>query len=192
MNVTLDYCISGAAFDIQVVATNVGQEVSPIGIGWHPYFSVPGGRRDAARLHVPARKRLLVNDYDEVLPTGAIAAVKGTDYDFSIAGGKPLNSIYLDDCFVDLRRNSEGHVVCCLIDSCTGYGLRVIARSPEVTAVQVYAPPQRAFVAIEPQFNWANPYGDEWPDDASTGMVVLKPAESVSYCVRLELFTSGS
>ena len=25
----------------------------PMGIGWHPYFALPSGRRDQARLHLP-------------------------------------------------------------------------------------------------------------------------------------------
>ena len=63
--------------------------------------------------------------------------------------------------------------------------------SPQISAIQTYAPPDRAFVVIEPQFNWANPYGGEWGSGRDTGMALLQPGEAVEYCVRLKLFTPG-
>lgn len=180
--------LSTAAFTIAVTAENVGAEPLPMGIGWHPYFVLPSGHREQARLHIPATERLLVNNYDEVLPTGDIVPVAGTPYDFSGASGAALGDLYLDDCFVGLLKNN-GDTVCEIIDREAAYGLRIIATSPAVTAVQVYAPPDKTFVALEPQFNWADPFGSEWKRGVDTGMVVLRPGESVSYGVRLELFT---
>jgi galactose mutarotase-like enzyme len=189
VSLAFEYSIRAGRFDLAVTATNVGGDLCPVGIGWHPYFAFPGGARHEARLFVPARKRLLVNDYDEVLPTGVLAPVCKSDYDFSIPGGKALESLFLDDCFVDLAKDSEGHTTCEIVDPLSHYGLRIIARSPEVSAVQVYAPPERPYVAVEPQFNWANPYGAEWEQGTDTGMVVLAPGDDVSYRVSLELFT---
>src|SRR4029077_17743644 len=91
------------SFRLTVTARHVGDERLPIGIGWHPYFALPSGRREAARLRVPARRRVLGNDADEVLPTGEVEAVAGTPYDFSRPGGRPLGDLRLDDCFVDLE-----------------------------------------------------------------------------------------
>jgi galactose mutarotase-like enzyme len=189
MRISFEYAIRASRFDLVVTATNVGSDLTPVGIGWHPYFAFPSGARHEARLFVPARKRLLVNDYDEVLPTGVIAPVSESGYDFSIPGGKALKSLFLDDCFVDLAKDSEGRTTCEIVDPLSHYGLRIIAHSPEVRAVQVYAPPARSYVAVEPQFNWANPYGGEWEQGTDTGMVVLQPGDDVSYRVSLELFT---
>lgn len=175
------------SFTLAVTARNAGSEPLPMGIGWHPYFAVPSGCREQARLRIPARKRVLVNDYDEVLPTGELEPVAGTPYDFSIPGGRELGSLPLDDCFVDL--SAEGEVSVEMIDPEGSYGLRVVAAAPPVRAIQVYAPPDRGFVAIEPQFNWADPFGAQWGLDVDTGMVRLEPWESVTYSVRLELFT---
>ena len=60
--------------------------------------------------------------------------------------------------------------------------------SPQVRALQVYAPPDKNFVAIEPQFNLPDPYNKNW-GNVDTGMVQLQPGQSVSWHVRLELFT---
>jgi aldose 1-epimerase len=180
------------SFTLTIKARNAGDELLPIGIGWHPYFVLPSGRREQARLHVPARRRTLVNDYDEVLPTGEVVPVAGTPYDFSMPGGRPLGDLYLDDCFVDLERSAEGHAAAEIIDPAASYGLRVVALSPRVRAFQVYAPPGKPYVALEPQFNWADPFGAQWGPDADTGMALLAPGESAVYSARLELFTPRS
>jgi galactose mutarotase-like enzyme len=179
--------LTSDSFTLTVTAKNTGDGPLPMGIGWHPYFNLPSGRREQARLHLPARGRALVNDYDEVLPTGEVEPVAGTPYDFSTPDGRPLGDLYLDDCFVDLDR-SNGDVVAEVVDPAGSFGLRVVAASPPVAAIQVYAPPDKGFVVLEPQFNRADPFGPEWRG-ADTGMVVLKPGESVGYSARLELFT---
>jgi len=177
------------SFTLTITARNAGDEPLPIGIGWHPYFALPSGRRQQARLHLPARQRTVVNDYDEVLPTGAVVPVAGTPYDFSTPRGRTLGDLYLDDCFVDLQRSAAGDVIAEIVDPAASYGLRVVAASPQIKALQVYAPPEKGFIVLEPQFNRADPFGKEWPPGADTGMAVLAPGESVIYSARLELFT---
>ena len=186
--ITFENILRAGSFTLRVTAKNVGDEVLPMGIGWHPYFNLPSGRRQQARLYLPARSRTLVNDYDEVLPTGAVAPVAGTPYDFSMPGGRAAGDLYLDDCFVDLE-TAGGEVVAEVIDPAASYGLRVVAASPPVRAIQVYAPPDRAFIVVEPQFNRADPFGPQWGEGAETGMALLEPGESVAYSARLELFT---
>jgi galactose mutarotase-like enzyme len=187
--IAFEEILASHAFTLRVTAKNVGAEVLPMGIGWHPYFVLPSGRRETARLKIPARRRVLVNDYDEVLPTGEVVPVAGTPYDFSPPGGRPLGDLFLDDCFVDLERTPEGHVVAEIVDPAASYGLRVVGTSPEIRALQVFAPPDKAFVALEPQLNWADPFGSQWGPGVDTGMARLEPGESVTWSVRLELFT---
>lgn len=176
------------SFTLTITATNVGAERLPLGIGWHPYFLLPSGQREQARLSIPARRRTLVNDYDEVLPTGELEALAGTPYDFSPPGGKPLGGLYLDDCFVDLE-TKDGQAVTEVIDPAASYGLRIFGTAPPIRAIQVYGPPERKIAVLEPQFNWADPFGPQWGEDADTGMAILEPGESVTYSARLELFT---
>lgn len=54
--------------------------------------------------------------------------------------------------------------------------------------MQTFAPPDKPFVVLEPQFNWADPFGALWREPRGKGMVTLAPGESVAYRVRLELF----
>jgi aldose 1-epimerase len=174
--------------EMEVTVKNVGQEALPVGVGWHPYFAIPSGDRQQARLHVPAAGRVLVNNYDDVFPTGKIVPTSGTTYDFTAPGGAPLGTQFLDESFIDLQRQADGSsVVTEVIDPASDYGLRVVAASKQVRAIQTYSPPDKSFVAIEPQFNLADPYGKQW-GETNTGMVNLHPGDSVAYPVRLELF----
>lgn len=173
-------------FELEVTATNAGKQNLPLGVGWHPYFRIPSGKREQVRLLIPARKRAPANNYDEVLPTGKIESVKGTPFDFEMAGGHALGDIYLDDTFTDLIKQGN-RVVAEMIDPESHYGVRIISDTPQVHAFQVYAPPDKSFVVIEPQFNLADPYSPVWHGQP-TGMISLKPGESVTYRARIELF----
>lgn len=185
--ISCENVLTSDAFEIIITARNVGDEPLPMGIGWHPYFELPSGKREQGRLRIPARRRVLVNNYDEVLPTGYVVPLAGSSYDFSIPGGKAAGNFFLDDCFVDLDRSADGNVTAEIIFPEASYGLRVIATSPQIKAIQVYAPPDRNFFVIEPQFNWADPFGRQWGSE-DTGMAILAPGESVVYSARLELF----
>ena len=181
--------LEASAFELRLRATNTGAELLPMGMGWHPYFTLPSGMREQARIRIPARTRMAVNDYDEVLPTGELVPVAGTPYDFSGPQGAALGGLYLDDCFVDLDKTPAGETVVELLDPQAGHGLRIVSDSPEVSAVQTYAPPDQPFVVLEPQFNWADPFGPLWNEPLGNGMVRLAPGAAVEYRVWLELFT---
>ncbi len=186
-DVKVETTLGHGAFEMTVTAKNVGSEPLPMGIGWHPYFVIPSGDRQHVRLHLPSQTRAIMNNYDDSFPTGQRVPVQDTVYDFSAAGGRRLGTQYLDDNFSDLEYDSEGKTVSEMIDPGAKYGLRLITLSPQIRSIQVYAPPDKNFVAIEPQFNLPDPY-KKW-GDTNTGMVLLKPGQSVSWRVRLELFT---
>lgn len=180
--------LTGDAFDAEITAKNVGDESEPLAIGWHPYFSIPSGEHAQARLHIPASQMALVNNYDDVFPTGKLRPVKGTQYDFNAANGAPLDDHYYDDNWSKLTR-TDGAVDVKLIDPASNYGVLLQGLSPEIKTVQVYSPPTAKFAAIEEQFNFADPWGKEWPKGMDTGMVTLKPGQSVTWHVRVGLFT---
>jgi aldose 1-epimerase len=178
------------ALDVIVTAKNVGNERLPMAVSFHPYFSFPSGQRAQARLHLPAGMRTVVNNYDDVFPTGKVVPVKGTPYDFTAPSGAALGpALYLDDCFTDLKRNAASNAVIEIIDRAAHYGLRLIAMSPQIKAIQVYAPPDKNYVVVEPQFNLADPFNTKIWGKRNTGMVFLQPGQSVSWHVRMELFT---
>jgi aldose 1-epimerase len=185
-NVDIKATLNNEGFGFTVTVKNTGTDDEPVGIGWHPYFAFPSGQREQARLEIPARKLVVVNNYDDVFPTGNLISMSGK-YAFNKSGGLALEKNFYDDCFVDLNREGSGHVTAQIIDPAAKYGLRVIGLSPQISAFQAYAPPDKSFVAFEPQFNWGDPFGKEWKGQ-NTGMVILKPGESTTYSVQLQLF----
>lgn len=179
--------LTGDAFDAEITAKNVGDEEEPLAIGWHPYFSIPSGEHAQARLHIAASQTAQVNNYDDVFTTGKLLPVKGTQYDFNAANGAPLDDHFYDDNWSNLKR-TDGAVDVKLIDPASNYGVLLQGLSPEIKTVQVYSPPTAKFAAIEEQFNFADPWGKEWPKGMDTGMVTLKPGQSVTWHVRVGLF----
>jgi len=187
-DVSVRMSLSDQAMDIAVTAKNVGHEPLPMAIGFHPYFNFPSGDRQQGRLHLSADERAPATNYDDVFPTGQMVPVKGTPFDFTNPQGTALGSLFMDDCFTHLQRSSDGAAHIEIIDPKAHYGLRILALSPQMKAIQVYAPPDKSFVAVEPQFNLADPFNKEVWGSRDTGVVWLKPGQSVTWHIKLELF----
>jgi len=172
--------------DASIVAHNVGNESEPVAIAWHPYFNLPSGDRKQARLHVPGSAMAEVDNYDNVFPTGKIVPVAGTAYDFQAPDGKALGGQFLDDNFSHLE-NKGGVITVSITDPAAHYGVKIEGLSPNIKTIQVYAPPAKSFIAIEHQFNFADPFGKEW-GNMDTEMVTLAPGKSTQWHVRLKVF----
>jgi aldose 1-epimerase len=190
-DVKVQMVLTNGTMDMTVTTTNAGKEPLPMAIGFHPYFEFPSGDRKQATLHIPSDTRTVVNNYDDVFPTGQLVPVKNTPYDFTAKDGKPLGNLFMDDCFTSLKRDAAGHVVIEIVDPAAKYGVRIVGLSPEISAIQVYAPPDKNFVAVEPQFNLADPYDKKIWGDRNTGMVTIAPGASVSWHIKIELFIPG-
>ncbi|UWZ83729.1 aldose 1-epimerase [Occallatibacter riparius] len=174
------------AVDATVVAQNVGKEATPISIGWHPYFNLPSGDRTQVRIHIPGEQLAEVDNYDNVFPTGKLKPVTGTQYDLRDPNGVPLAKNFYDDNWskLDWKNNA---VTVKVIDPAAKYGVAIEGLSPQIKTIQMYAPPTQKFVAIEHQFNFADPFGKEW-NGMDTGMITLKPGQSTKWHVRLKVF----
>ena len=184
----LDITISltADAVTATVVAHNVGNEAEPIAIGWHPYFALPSGDRTQARIHIPGSQLAEVDNYDNVFPTGKLKPVEGTQFDLRAPEGVPLADHFYDDNWSKLAWKN-GAVTVKVIDPAAKYGVAIEGISPEIKTIQMYAPPTQKFVAIEHQYNFADPFGKEW-NGMDTGMVTLKPGQSTKWQVRLKVF----
>ena len=178
--------LTAGAIDAIVIARNVGNEAEPIAIGWHPYFNLPSADRSQVRIQIPASQVAEVDDYDNVFPTGKLKPVDGTQYDLRAPAGVPLGKNFYDDNWSNLEWKN-GKVTVKVIDPAAHYGVEILALSPQIKTIQMYAPPPMQFVAIEDQFNFGDPFGKEW-GSLDTGMVTLKPGQSSRWQVRLHVF----
>jgi aldose 1-epimerase len=182
--------LKAESVDASIEARNVGNEDEPMAIGWHPYINLPSGDRGQVKIHIPADKLAEVDGYDNVFPTGKMLPVEGTRYDLRAAGGVALGTNMFDDNWSHIDWTSTGKMSAAtvqVIDPAAHYGVDIMGLSPEIKTIQMYAPPTKSFVAIEHQFNFADPFGAEW-GAMNTGMVTLKPGQSTNWHVRLHVF----
>lgn len=187
--VTTSILLSSRALEIKLVARNTGTEPEPLGIGWVPRFAIVSGDRANVTLRLPSALRTERRADGSGLPTGRLVPVTGTEYDFTERGGARLGTKGLDESFVHLQPAllDNGPAVE-LRDTAAKFGLRITALTSTIKSFSVYAPANESMVSIDPQFNYVDPFGHEWPKGEDTGLVELRPGQSVQWKVRLEIF----
>ncbi len=150
LEVRVTYALDGnglaCAFDVE----NVGSSAAPVGIGFHPYFTVGTELIDDAEATLPCAGYLEFSD--RLLPTGRVLDVEGTEWDFRerrLVGPRRFNH-----CFVNLARDANGLATACLRHPGNGRQIE-IAMDRSFSAIVVYTgdaipdAPRRA-LAIEP------------------------------------------
>lgn len=189
LDVTASMLMSGHDLEMKVVARNAGTVALPIGMGWRPRFAILSGNRNDLNLRLPSQTRIEVKDRESGVPTGKLLSVSGTSYDFSAVKGAGLGTLNLDDSFVHLQTSflDNGPAVE-LRDTANNFGLRITAMTPAIRVIRVVAPATGGYVSIAPQFNYDDPFGKEWGKQEETGMVEVKPGDSVQWRIRLEIF----
>ncbi|MBS0170042.1 MAG: hypothetical protein JSR62_06770 [Nitrospira sp.] len=129
---------------------NVGQAAAPVGIGFHPYFTVGTSLVDLAEAKIPASGYLEFND--RLSPTGKVLDARGTEWDYRdyrVVGPRRFNH-----CFIGLERDQEGNATASLRHPGTGATIDVVM-DEAFSAIVVYTgdaiadAPRRA-LAIEP------------------------------------------
>ena len=185
--------LTGDAVDIQVTATNVGDEAEPMGMGWHPFLRILSGDRAQARVHLPADLYGVVDAIDG-RPTGELKPVEGTPKDYRSPQGATMPDASTSINFSKLTRtglagagDSGKSIDAWLADPKANYAIRVRGLSPEIRTLHLWSAKGDTFCAIEEQYNYMDAFGAEWKG-MDTGLVTLKPRESTSWHVRLELF----
>lgn len=171
------YALDGTGLAVRLRAVNLGGGPAPFGAGFHPYLRAGATPVDAARLQVPARARIPVDD-ERKLPSGPPVPVAGTDDDFSAP--RPIGPRAIDTCFTELERDADGRARVRLTGpdrELTVWMDEAFAYAQVYTADAVADPARRrASVAIEPMTCA--------PDalNSGAGLIVLAPGESVTGC----------
>jgi aldose 1-epimerase len=180
--------LTGDAVDIQVTATNVGDEPEPMGMGWHPFLRIVSGDRAQARVHLPADLYGVVDTIDG-RPTGELKPVEGTPKDYRSPLGALLPDASTSINFSKLTRTGGGggSIDAWLADPKADYAIRVRGMSPEIRTLHLWSAKGDTFCAIEEQYNYMDAFGAEWRG-MDTGLVTLEPHASTTWHVRLELF----
>lgn len=145
----LTYRLANGSLEVRTTVSNLSAEAMPLLIGFHPYFSIPNIPRDRWALHLPARKKVVVDDL--LIPTGEFI-----DLDFP--NPLPLKGRTLDHGFADMQHNADRRATF----SITADKKRIdVVFGPKYPVAQVWLPAsplmQTAdFICIEPMTGVTN------------------------------------
>lgn len=104
LSVSVTYALSVLGLSCSFEVKNVGRNVAPVGVGFHPYFVVGAGTIDDCEVEIPASG--LVEFNERLLPTGKIHAVAGTEWDFRSC--RPIGDRRFNHCYTQLNRTEDG------------------------------------------------------------------------------------
>lgn len=157
---------------ISIAITNLDDKLMPLGLGWHPYFQFPQNINHLT-LKMDTKSKFLVDD--QMIPnleTLAYASFKKT---------KKIGAITFDDCF-ELNGLETNHQTI-LTDDLNNISLTIEQDISTFKYLQVYTPPSRDCIAIEPMTCVPDAFNNK------LGLIEMKPGEvyNCAYTIRLKL-----
>lgn len=102
--ISVTYELGQRGLSCSFAVRNAGRQAAPIGVGFHPYFTVGTPLVDEAEAMIPCAGYLEFNE--RLAPTGKIFDVTGTEWDYRHYRG--IGSRRFNHCYVDLERDKEG------------------------------------------------------------------------------------
>ena len=152
---------------------NRGKSPAPVGFGLHPFWRVPGDRKDVY-VRVPCERTLLM---EKLIPTGEAEPVAGTRLD--LRQPRCLADLDVDNVFID-RIGDEPAVV-----EYRDLGKRVTLWADKVFSHQIcYAPPGRPFVCVENLTCAPNAVNLQSAPSEVSGFRVVQPGQSLAGTTR--------
>ena len=167
---------TGKEVQVASIVENIGDKPMPYSEGWHPYFSL-GEKIDTLTLKLPPSKLAELDKAD--MPTGQYHE------DTRFVGGRQIGDEFINDCFCiaspsDSRNMTpvadlEGKIGRITIWQYTG--------SENYNALQIYTPPNRMSIAIEPM--------TAEPDALNhhRGLIVIPPGETKMFMYGMEFYS---
>ena len=105
LGVRVTYHLTEAGMACAFVIENTGDKPAPVAAGFHPYFTVGSALIDTDTLQVPFAATL---EYADLIPTGHILAVEGTEFDFRTP--HTIGSVQFNTCYLQPVRDADGHL----------------------------------------------------------------------------------
>lgn len=179
--VSVTYDLGAGGLTCAFSVKNVGRHTAPVGVGFHPYFTVGTSLIDEAEVQIPGAAYLEFNE--RLVPTGTILNVAGTPWDcrrFREIGRRRFNH-----CYVQLERDAQGTATASLRHPAQGRRVD-IAMDRMFSAIVVYsgdavAEAPRAALAIEPMTCASDAFNHpDW------GLTRLIPGETFSGRYRIQ------
>jgi len=124
---------------------NECEEMLPVAIGFHPYYTLPGSREGWA-VQIPATKHVELSAAN--IPTGGYTANPYSGY-------TPMRAAQFDDVFTDLTRGPEGWAVFRVRNSSASLSVGFGQKYPVGI---VYSPKGSSFICFEPMAALTNAF----------------------------------
>lgn len=124
-------------FELQVEVINLHSTAIPIGFGWHPYFRL-ANTANLHQLKLPACEKVDIND--RMIPTGSLTPFK------EFQSLQKVEEAFLDNCFQYGKKSGTYQLVL----EGEGQSLKMKAPATEFPFFQVFTPPHRESIALEP------------------------------------------
>ena len=169
-SIMINYFLEKSKLTCTTVVTNDDNEVIPVGDGIHPYFRLKGSI-DEVEMKLPELNLIEVDE--KLIPTGSISEYN-VFQDF-----KKLKGVDLDHGFVLKQQN--GVVETVLKQGDTSLIVRQEVGENKYNFLQVYTPPHRESIAIEPMTSAVDCLNNK------KGLIVLKPGESLKTTYEIEV-----
>ena len=129
----------GESYEVTSTVENTGSTDMPYSEGWHPYFML-GEKIDGLTLTLPKTNLALLDSAD--LPTGNFKE------DSRFVGGRKIGDEFINDCFCLADQSGDAHVQ--LESDRFALDIWQKAGNEQYNAIQMYTPPDRMSIAIEP------------------------------------------
>ncbi|CUS36529.1 aldose 1-epimerase [Candidatus Nitrospira nitrificans] len=148
--VEVGYDLGASGLTCTFAVQNVGQQAAPVGIGFHPYFTVGTTTIDEAEVRIPGAAYLEFNE--RLIPTGKVLSVTGTPWDYRRF--RKIGCQRFNHCYVQLERDAQGTATASLRDTVRNRIID-ITMDHAFSSVVVYtgdaiADAPRAALAVEP------------------------------------------
>ena len=161
---------TGESWTVNSSVKNTGNSDMPYSEGWHPYFML-GEKIDGLVLTLPPTKLALLDKAD--LPTGNFKE------DTRFVGGRTIGDEFINDCFCLGEEFSAGatqtqaHIL--LKGQASTLDIWQQAGQEQYNAIQIYTPPTRASIAIEPMTSEPDALNHH------RGLIEIPPGESRNF-----------
>lgn len=144
--ITMTYTLDSAGtLELEMAVHNLHSQEVPVGIGWHPYFTL-GQPVDDLSLKIPPSKRVLVDD--RLLPTGVL------DEQQLFPVLAPISGTAFDTCYRLASAEDDSPSVQELIlwseQARQGLAIWQASGRGNFNYLQICIPPDRESIAIEP------------------------------------------
>ena len=175
LDIAVTYQLDGQGLSCTFLVQNMGDRPAPVGVGFHPYFTVGTGTIDDAEARIPGAGYLEFNE--RLVPTGTVCSVTDTRWDYRRF--RKIAQQRFNHCYVHLERDAQGMATASLRNPTSGRSIDVVMDAA-FSAVVVYtgdaiSDAPRAALAIEPMTCASDAFNHpEW------GLQRLAPGETFS------------